>query len=200
MTYSRSSVEGGSSDLGPRALTGKGPKERLKQYITARRSKLRQQDQIERLMGDDNNVIRVKQDEMKSYRKRHEEFIELNQAVNHFMGADEFEVDQTSWFEPKASCCREFMASVEAWADGVELREDLIKDATPMDSVSNPAGFSSRSSRASSHISSAASIQRKEEADRAALIAKAAATWGSLVLRGTTVNTLCLYELSKLLP
>ncbi|KAG7485610.1 hypothetical protein JOB18_014317 [Solea senegalensis] len=153
--------------------TGKGLKENLHQFITARRSKLRllttKSNQIEGLMEDDNNVIHVEQIEVKGYKKLYEEFVELNQSLKLYLREDEIEADQTSWFEPKASCCRDFMERVKTWIEDIQLCENLImtsvKDITPMDSVSN----------VSSQISSATSVRRREEANKATLIARAAA-------------------------
>lgn len=161
--------------------------EKLHQCINARRSKLRQltakSNQIERLMEDENNVTHIDQKEIRCYNKLFEEFVELNHSVALYLNEEESEYDQTFWFEPKRSNCKDFLIRVENWIAEVKLREDLKetseKDISPMDSVSNVSAKlrTAKSSRCSSHTSSAASsataIRLKEEAKRAALIAKA---------------------------
>lgn len=74
---------------------------------------------------------------------------------------------------------------LENWVEQTKLHKDLVKtsvkDITPLDSVSNVSAkqksgkSSSCSSQASSYASSATSIRLKEEANRAVLVAKAAA-------------------------
>lgn len=170
--------------------TEKGLEEKLHQYINARRAKLRlltaKSNQIEHLMENDDNLMCIEQKELKQYKKLYEEFTDLNESVKLYLKEEEKEADQTYWFEPKASNCQDFMEKTKKWIEETKKHEDLIKagdsDVTPMDSVSNVSPTkqksgrsSSRSSSVSSSISSATSARLREEANRAALVAKAAA-------------------------
>lgn len=166
--------------------------EKVQQCITARRSKLRQlttkSNQIERLMEDSDNMIHIERKELTSYNKLYEEFIEMNQSVKLYLKEEESETDQTYWFEPKLSSCQDFMRRVAIWIEDTKRHPDPVKtserDITPMDSVSNVSvnqrsgRSSSSSSQSGSSASSASTARLREEANRAALVAKAAALKG----------------------
>ncbi len=169
--------------------TEKGFEDQLQQHVTARRTKLRlltvKSNQIERLMENSENLVHIEQKEMNSYHKLYEDFVELNQTVKLYLKEEEKEADQVFWFEPKVSNCQDFIARVARWVEEMKCFTALLKtsekDITPLDSVSNVSAkqrsgrSSSRRSLASSCASSASTVRLREEANRAALMAKAAA-------------------------
>lgn len=83
------------------------------------------------------------------------------------MKEGEKEADQDFWFQPKVDQCQQFMSKVKAWIQSAQCDMEV----TPRDSVSNV-----------SKVSSASSARMKEEANRAALIAQAAALEGRQLL------------------
>ena len=93
-------------------------------------------------------------------KKQYEELNECNCAVASCLNAEEKEVDQQFWFQSKNEQCLQFMAKVKRWIEAKTCDAEI----TPMDSVSRV-----------SKMSSASAARMKEEANRAALMAQAAA-------------------------
>lgn len=104
--------------------------EKLHQYINARRAKLRlltaKYNQIERLLGSDDNLTHIEQKEMKHYKKLYEEFIKLNESVKLHLKEEDHEANQTCWFEPKVSNCQNFMNKTENWIEETKLHTELV--------------------------------------------------------------------------
>ena len=172
--------------------TEHGREERLKHCINARRGKLRlltaKSNYIESHMTSDAYVMNIEHSEMESYKKLVEEFMEANVNVVYYLQDEEKQADQENWFQPKLKSCKDFIHSTYEWIEETKLKmslqETLEKDVSPSESASNMTN-SRRSSKSGSvkTVRSAASAARlKEEANRAALIAKAASLKGRQAL------------------
>lgn len=168
----KTDVEGvATRDDRQRVLTAKGLEEKLHNLTTARRGKLGQMtaksNEIERLISSESlPPINDVQEQMKVYKKLHEEFIEFNSAVLLYLNDEEKDADQQFWFQPKSEQCLQFMTKVKKWIEAQKCDEEI----TPLDSISK---VSNRSR--TSKVSTASSARMKEEANRAALMAQAAA-------------------------
>ena len=148
-----------------RPLTAKGAENRLHILTNARRGKLSQltakSNEIELLLNSEElPAVHDIQKEFKVYKKQYEEFNECSCAVASCLNAEEKEVDQQFWFQSKNEQCLQFMAKVKRWIEAKTCDAEI----TPMDSVSRV-----------SKMSSASAARMKEEANRAALMAQAAA-------------------------
>lgn len=176
-----------------RALTDKGWEEKLSSKINARRGKLRQltakSNEIELLMENACNLDEVKNNHLKFYERLLGEFVESNTSVLLYLKEEEHAADQDFWFLPKLSCCNKFKKnvtlSIEETESGTAMSQSCDNEISPMDSVSmvaskslisNKSGRESRSSASKkSSTSTVLSARLKEEANRSALLAKAAA-------------------------
>ncbi|XP_024123270.2 uncharacterized protein LOC112143483 [Oryzias melastigma] len=113
------------------------------------------------------------------------EFIHANEQVLKFLPDDEKDSDQELWFQPKKNRICELMDKAEKWKNLTQ--QNYQEDVSPDDSVSVTdskvkgksascvsgsviSGCSSRSSR----VSSVSSARHKAQAERAALLARAA--------------------------
>lgn len=151
-------------------------RKKLQKYITARWPKLRlltaKSKQIDHLMEDDwwQFDTYLIQKEIKSYKSFYEEFIELNQSVKLYLKEEENKADQMLWHEPKVSAFQNFMKWAVNWIEKIKLHKDLVKtsekDITPTNSLK--CVWKQKSDKSSP------AMCLKEEANRAAFMAKAA--------------------------
>ena len=158
--------------------------EALKRCRNARRGKLRlltaKSNYMDSHMTTDAYVREIEQGEMEQYKKLLEDFKESNCNVLLYLTEEEKKTDQEGWFEPKLQTCQDFIKATEQWVQDTKLHLELtqtsLKDVAPSDSASQTRRRSETGSRRSgrSVASSAASARLKEEANRAALLAKAA--------------------------
>ena len=170
--------------------TEKEHEEKVQQCINARRGKLRQltakSNFIDSHMVSDVYVDNIEQSEMEHYKRLVEEFKEANYTVLQYLPEEDKEADQENWFEPKLQCCQDFIHSTYKWIEDTKLHMELsqtsVKDVGPNDSVSNVSEGKRRTNRPSSEAgsrhsgaSSTASARLREEANRAALLARSAA-------------------------
>ncbi|KAL7852287.1 hypothetical protein SRHO_G00180720 [Serrasalmus rhombeus] len=163
----------------------------LQRQTSARRAKLSQltgkKNEMLELMEDDGNVDVVKTKLHTEFNQLFGDFCNLNTSVKgllyQIVSEDEMKKDQQSWFEPKATSFREFIAGVSAWFEAAaQRREEASKFnevVWPGDSVSATSSKRSKKSRARSGCSTALSVassaRLKAELEKAALLAKAAA-------------------------
>nr|XP_055033829.1 uncharacterized protein LOC129422128 [Misgurnus anguillicaudatus] len=174
-----------------RAPTVKGLEEKLHLKINARRSKLRQltakSNEIELLMENACNLLDVENIQFKVYKQLFEEFVEINGSVLLYLVDEEHDADQNFWFQPKLLCCKNFMEKVDLWIKetkkSLKMSQTCDNEVTAMDSISmvscksntsNKSGSKATSVSKKSSISNASTARLKEEANRAALLAKAA--------------------------
>lgn len=159
-------------------------------------------EEIENLMINDSNALLVEKDHLSDYSKYLNEFIEVNNAVSELLSDDERKADQQYWSEPSLTKYENFLTKLELWIiearrhakaiseqesimkDGAMTRqsESAVEDVNPDDSasavlekqssVTTQCSKHSKSSRVSSRVSS---LRKTEEANRAALLARAAA-------------------------
>ncbi|KAL7852267.1 hypothetical protein SRHO_G00180520 [Serrasalmus rhombeus] len=171
--------------------TAKAMEDALQRQTSARRAKLSQltgkKNEMLELMEDDGNVDVVKTKLHTEFNQLSEDFCNLNTSVKgllyQIVSEDEMKKDQQSWFEPKATSFREFIAGVSAWFEAAaQRREEASKFnevVWPGDSVSATSSKRSKKSRARSGCSTALSVassaRLKAELEKAALLAKAAA-------------------------
>lgn len=169
-------------------MTEKAVEEKLHRLTQSRKAKLghltSQANQLERLMEDDANVNAVKQKLRLDYQDSFGELCKMNDSLRVLMHEEEFEKDQSSWYEPNASRIRGFMQHVETWVKAAEERTEQARqcdaDIQPSDSVSvMSAALSSKSRRrrsaVGSQVSTASSVRLKAEMERATLLAQATA-------------------------
>lgn len=159
-------------------------------------------EEIENLMKIESNALLVEKDHLGDYSKFLNEFIEVNNVVSKLLSDDERKADQQYWSEPNRSKHENFLIKLEQWIINAKRHanatneqaakndtttqqgESVVQDVDPDDSASavqekyssvtarSVCSRHSRSSKASSHASS---LRRIEEANRAALLARAAA-------------------------
>lgn len=159
-------------------------------------------EEIENLMKIESNALLVEKDHLGDYSKFLNEFIEVNNVVSKLLSDDERKADQQYWSEPNRSKHENFLIKLEQWIINAKRHanatneqaakndtttqqgESVVEDVDPDDSASavqekyssvtarSVCSRHSRSSKASSHASS---LRRIEEANRAALLARAAA-------------------------
>ena len=106
--------------------------------------------------------ITTVQRELKAYERIYQEFVALNYSVLSYLNEKEGDADQATWFQPEADKCEQFITRIEEWIQAVLCSNEV----TTEDSVSNIA---------STMVSNTSSAHVKEEANRAALLAHAAA-------------------------
>lgn len=184
----------------PKALQEKLEKqmESRKRVLTRLRSKA---NEIENLMINDSNAILVQTDHLGDYSKLLNEFTDVNDSVNELLSEEERVADQQYWSEPNLTKYENFLASIEQWIiDARRRAEASTEHVTPQDGATLQQSESdaekvdpnelvlptledrrgsvraesvhSKHSKASSHGSS---LRRREEANRAALLVRAAA-------------------------
>ncbi|KAL7868352.1 hypothetical protein SRHO_G00097360 [Serrasalmus rhombeus] len=169
-------------------MTEKAVEEKLHRLTQSRKAKLgqltSQANQLERLMEDDANVTTVKQKLRLDYQDLYGELRKINDNLKQLMHEEEFEKDQSFWYEPNASRICGFMQHVEMWIKAAEERAEQARqydaDIRPSDSVSVvSAALSNKSKRhgsvVGSKVSTASSARLKAEMERAALLAQATA-------------------------
>lgn len=188
--------------LTPKALEEKLDKQmNLRKRALARLAS--KAEEIEKLMKNDSNALIVEKDHLCDYSKLLNEFIEVNNVISELLSEDERKADQQYWSEPNLTKYEHFLTKLEQWIIKAKQQaktateQAATEHATPMDAAMIQPGESaagnvdpgesasvvqekygsarsvcSRHSNASSHASS---LLRKEEAHRAALLARAAA-------------------------
>lgn len=167
--------------------TEKGLEEHLHRQMNARRAKLSQltakMNKINVLMKENEDADTV-DDHLNECSKLLNDFDQCNEAVLILLSKEEREADQTYWFLPKREHFTNFMVDAEKGI--ISTRELQQDDVGPDDSASMAAA--SRKKQPSSYISegrlsvgsgrskasSTSSARHKEQAERAALLAKAA--------------------------
>ncbi|KAL0157129.1 hypothetical protein M9458_048375, partial [Cirrhinus mrigala] len=168
--------------------THKALEARLNRQVNLRKAKMAQitihMNEIDKLKENDENVEKIEQELLTQLNKLYQEFIELNDNVQELLLDEEKGDDQRIWFEPKSSKIGEFVLGTERWIEKVkDANAAKNEDVEPGDSVSevastvrkkSRAGSSAGHSVASSATSSSSILRMKEEAEKAALLAKAA--------------------------
>lgn len=167
-------------DDSQRAMTDKGLEFKLHQLTKVRRGKLgqvtAQEDETERLLSREIlPAVNDVREALKVYKKLYEEFQGCNYAVLLCIkDEEEKEADQQLWFQPMSERCLQFINRVNTW---IEI-QTCDQEITPMDSASRVSKTSrvSNTSKVSNttRVSTASSERVKEEANRAALMARAA--------------------------
>ncbi|XP_043956787.1 uncharacterized protein LOC122822295 [Gambusia affinis] len=176
-------------------LTEKALDSKLHKLINVRRYKLGQltakSKEIDSLMQNDGSLIQIEEEHLPLFQTLLEEFSKSNDTVLEILHEDEQHVDQEYWFQPKYDFFKSILEKTETWIKEKKRKtiddHQLDVEVSPMDSVSiasvskkrskgtgSKAKSVSSSSCASSSTSSASSARLKEEAKRAALLAKAA--------------------------
>ena len=169
-------------------LTSKALEEKLDTKMRVRKRVLARlvskAEEIENLMKNDSNAFLVEKDHLSDYSKFLYEFIEANEVVSELLQDEEREADQLHWSKPNLPKLKSFLAQIEQWI--VEARqhaETVTEQVDPDDSASTvrekrgsviQGSVSSRQSKSSKVSSHASSMRRREEANRAALLARAA--------------------------
>lgn len=177
-------------------LTEKALDSKLHKLINVRRYKFGQltakSKEIESLLQNDGSLIQIEEEHLPLFQTLLEEFSKYNHAVLEILHEDEHYADQEYWFQPKYDQFKSILEKIETWikeqkrkiTDDYQLDEEVSpKDSVSVASVSKKRskGTGSKvksvsgSSCASSSTSTASSARLKEEAKRAARLAKAAA-------------------------
>lgn len=163
--------------------TEKGLEDLLQRQISLRRAKLSQVtaklNKISALMSnkDDPDIV---DEHLNEFAKLISDFDQSNENVLQLLKEEEKDADQSYWYQPKKEHFSNFMMDVEKWT--VNARQQLQDDLKLGDSASSASGSTvkrpgSSASRAGSIrsgvSSSSSSARRKEQAERASLMAKA---------------------------
>ncbi|XP_039467663.1 uncharacterized protein LOC120440088 isoform X1 [Oreochromis aureus] len=182
------SCSSGTGHKRAQKYTERGLEDQLGRHINARRSKLSQltlkMNKIRGLMKE-NESLDIVDEHLSNFSKLHEEFLQANDDVLSLLPEDERNVVQMLWLNPKKEQFSGFMTEVEKWIiltrhqyqDGVSPDDSVSVTARPTAKKSGTSvrrsSVSSRSSRWS-RVLSVSSVWQKEEAERAALLARAA--------------------------
>lgn len=147
--------------------------------------------ELQSLMDDDSNLTEIEQVQLTSFRVLLEEFAKANDEVLQILNEDEQNADQEYWYQPKLDTFKAMLTKTEAWLKEAKQRlmmaQKCDEEVSHMDSISVVSLSRRKSAKSVSHTgsdsgsshgssaSSASSSLEKEEATRAALLAKAAA-------------------------
>ena len=179
-------------------LTTKALEKKLDEQMNLRKRVLARlvskAEEIENLMINYSNALLIEKHHLSDYSKFLNRFTEVNNAVSELLSDDEKKADQQYWSEPNLIKYENFLTKLEHWI--IEARrhaktgattqqgESAAEDVDPDDSASavlenyssvTVRSVSSRHSKSSKVSSNASSLRIKEEANRAALLARAAA-------------------------
>lgn len=100
-------------------MTEKALEERLQRCIAQRRRTLgtltSKRNELETMMGDAQNLQKVKNMMESDFSASLKEFNRLNNKVANLLNEDEKSYDQENWFEPKMAAIRGFMKMTKNW-------------------------------------------------------------------------------------
>lgn len=165
--------------------TEKGLQDRLQRQISSRRVKLSQVtaklNKISALIANSDDPDTV-DEHLNEFAKLMNDFVQSNENVLQLLSEEEKDADQAYWYQPKWEKISNFMMDAEKWT--IDARQQQQDNVGPDDSASSTGGSRGKrlgscasgagSSRCGSTASSSSSsARRKEQAERAFLIAKA---------------------------
>nr|XP_049612597.1 uncharacterized protein LOC125990036 isoform X1 [Syngnathus scovelli] len=166
--------------------TQKALEEKLQRLIGQRRAKMAhitaKMKEMDNMKNNEEHVDKRESETLQSFYKLHEEFILLNNNIVQMLPEDEADTDQRDWYESKAATIKQFLHETEGWIQERKRSVHNEEEVAPYDSISVIADLrrqrsksrSSSRTESSSVVSNTSSVARmKEEAKRAALLARA---------------------------